>query len=103
MRLLDYDPWTGLKTYFKHDPETNKNYLYHEQDVQGIIETNKFEASALNRKGNWWKIGTIPNVILIKWANECGHPVYSKEWQEYAKKQLNSSEYSKFNVNRIKL
>ena len=103
MRLLDYDPFTGLKTYFKHDAKEGKNIIMYEQDVQPILERNKFEAQALDRKKNWWKIGEIPASIQLKWAAECGHPPFSKEWSEYAKKQLNSRDYAKLNVNRIKL
>jgi len=103
MRLLDYDPFTGIKTFFEHDPKTNKNHIRYEQDVESILETNKFEAQALDKKKNWWKVGTIPNNVMLQWSIECGHPVYSREWQEYAKKQLTLPEYSRLNQNRIKL
>ena len=103
MRLLDFDPFTGIKTYFEHDPLTNKNTLRYEQDIEPIIESNKHDAQFLDKKKSFWKIGTIPNNIVMQWSQECGHLPYSKEWQEYAKKQLNLSDYRKFNPNKIRL
>ena len=103
MRLLDYDPFTGITTYFEHDALTQKNTIKYSQDVEPIFEMNKFEAQALDKKKDWWKIGTIPNAIIMQWSQECGHPAYSKEWQEYARKKLNDRDYCKMNVNRIKL
>jgi len=103
MRLLDYDPFTGISTYFEHDPIAKKNHLRYSQDVEPILDMNKFEAQALDKKKDWWKIGTIPNSIIMQWSIECGKPAYSKEWQEYAKKKLNDPDWRKLNVNNIKL
>jgi len=103
MRLLDYNPFTGITSYFEHDPINQKNTIKYVQDIEPVINLNKFEGQALDKKRSWWKVGTIPNVIIMQWAQECGHPAYSKEWQEYATKQLNNSDYQKLNVNKIKL
>ena len=103
MKLLDYDPFTGITTYFDHDAETQKNTLRYEQDIEPVIEANKHDAQFLDKKKNFWKIGTIPNNIIMQWSQECGHAPYSKEWNEYAKKQLNLADYRKFNPNKIKL
>lgn len=103
MKVLDYDPFTGITTYFEHDAKSGKNNIMYQQDVQPILEMNQREASALDRKKNWWKIGTIPNNLIMQWSIECNSPPYSKEWQAYAKKKMNDRDYSKLNVNRIKL
>jgi hypothetical protein len=103
MRKLDYDPFTGITTYMEHDPLTGKNTVQYSQDVENIFNQNKIEAEQFNKKRSWWKIGTVPNNIVLQWSHECGHPPYSKEWQEYAKKQLNLSDYRKLNPNNIKL
>lgn len=103
MRVLDYDPFTGITTYFEHDAENKKNILKQVQNIDHIIEVNKREGELLNKKGAFWKVGTIPNVIVMQWSQECGHPPYSKEWQNYAKKQLNLPDYRKFNQNKIRL
>ena len=73
------------------------------QDVDPIIERNKFEAEGFDKKKNFWKVGELPLGICHQWSQECGKPVFSKEWQEYARKKLNDSDYRKFNVNKIKL
>ena len=103
MRLLDYDPFTGVSSYFHKDPITGKITIQDSQDIEQIVDVNKQEGESFDKKRSWWKIGTIPNVIVLQWSKECGHPPYSKEWQEYAKKQLNLPDYRKFNVNKVKL
>lgn len=103
MRLLDFDPFTGIKTYFEHDAVSGKNTIKYEQDVEPVLENNFQESKTFDKKRNFWKVGTIPNNIIMKWSQECGHPPYSKDWQVYARKQLNSSEYRKINPNKIRL
>lgn len=103
MKLLDNDPFTGIKTYFEHNAETGKNILMHVQDVEPIVEFNKHAAGMLDKKKDWWFVGQIPNVICLQWAEESNTKIYSKEWVEYAKKKLKDPDYRAFNQNRIKL
>jgi len=103
MRILDHDPFTGVTTYFEHDPVTKKNIIQYSQDIEPLIEHNKRQAELLDKSKSWWTIGTVPNSLLLKWTQECGKPMYSKEWQQYALKQLDSAEYRKFNPNKVKL
>lgn len=102
-RLLDVDPLTGIQTFFEYDPKTGKNTIETVQDVEPLIERSKLVAGNLDKKQDWWPIGTIPDSMIIKWSQECGAKPYSKEWHEYAMKQLNSAEYAKLNPNRVKL
>lgn len=102
-RLLDSDPLTGVTTYFEHDPKTGKNTIETVQDVSSHVERSKMLAKGLNKKEEWWPIGHIPDSIILKWSQECGAKPHTKEWQEYAIKQLNSSEYRKFNQNKVRL
>ena len=92
-----------MKTYFHHDNVTGKNVIEYEQDMESAVERSKFLASKLNKKEDWWPIGHIKDVTILQWAKECSHKPYTKEWNEYAVKQLNKSEYSRLNPNRIKL
>lgn len=101
MRLLDSSG--GIDTYFSHDSNTGKNVLKSVQDAEPFIEHNKRMAEGLNKKKDWWFVGSIPNNIIIKWSQECGHKPYTKGWQLYANKQLNSTEYRKLNPNKIQL
>ena len=103
MKVLDFDPITNTTTYFQHDSINQKNLITYSQDIEPIIEQNKRAAEHFNKKAKYWHVGTVPDVLIMQWAKECGHKPFSKEWQEYAKKQLDSSEYRKFNQNKIKI
>lgn len=102
-RLLDSDPLTGTQTYFEHDKATGINTIETVQDVESRIERSKLLAEGLDKKADWWPIGHIPDSMIIKWSQECGAKPYSKEWHEYAMKQLNSVEYRKLNPNKVRL
>lgn len=102
-RLLDVDPLTGLATYHDYDASTKKSTIFYEQDQQNALDRSKILADSLNKKEEWWPIGHISDLMILKWSKECGHKPYTKEWQEYATKQLNSREYRKLNPNNIKL
>lgn len=41
-------------------------------------------------------LGSVDIITAQNWAKECGHPLYSKEWREFAKKKLMSRDYAKF-------
>lgn len=100
--LLHFDEYTQTRHEW-HDTEPGKAVVNSIQDVEPYIEHNKRLAGKLNKKETWWYIGTIPNVLLVRWARESGLKMYTKEWQKYVIKQLNKPEYKQFNVNRIKL
>lgn len=102
-RLLDVDPFTGMATYHEYDEKTGKSTIEYVQDAQYAVDRSKMLADGLNKKEEWWPIGHINDTMILKWAQECGHKPYTREWNEYAIKQLNSSEYRKFNPNKIKL
>ena len=102
-KILNHDSFTGITDYFEHDSATGKNIIQSVQDIDPILEINKMEGEYLDKRENWWKVGSIPLVMCQKWAEESGTIVWSKEWHEYAKKQLNHSDYRKLNPNKIKL
>lgn len=99
---LDYDPETKTRQILHTDQDGNA-VLESIQDVEDILEYNADRAKRLDKKQDAWFIGTIPNSICIKWAQESNTRIYTKEWMEYARKQVQSSDYSKINPNRIKL
>lgn len=101
-RFLDYDPVTKTQDIF-HVGDDGKHIIESIQDCEDIVEQNALEGRFHDKKKDWWKIGNIPLIICMRWAKECGARPFSRAWQEYAKKQLNSPEYSKLNVNRIKI
>lgn len=73
------------------------------QDAQEIVDHNARMADHLDKKQDWWFIGSIPMNICLQWSQECGARPFTKEWQAYAKKQVQLPEYRKLNPNNIKL
>lgn len=100
-RLIDDS--NGIKTYHSYDEATGKNIIESIQDVEPFFERSKVLADGLNKKEEWWYIGSIPDVLIMQWAQECGAKPYTKKWHEYAIKQLNDRDYRKLNPNNIKL
>lgn len=100
--FFDYDPVTKTKQFLHVDREGTA-VLESIQDVEDIFEENKSKADQLDKKNDWWFIGTIPNQVCFQWAQESGTRIYSKEWMEVAKKKVQLPENSKMNPNRIKL
>lgn len=71
MRLLDVDPLTGMKTWFKGDSK-EWTLFYEDPDMSGTLDHNKRLA---NDPENWKRgvknemahYAHIPNPILLKW------------------------------------
>jgi hypothetical protein len=61
------------------------------QDVEPILDRNKALQSERQRRGELRHIGTIPNVVLVKWMNEEGANVLkmsSGEFGQFIKRKL---------------
>jgi hypothetical protein len=67
------------------------------------VEYNASLEGNLNRKSDWWHIGTIPMATCIKWAEESGTRIFTRDWQAVAKRKVQDPDYRKLNVNNIKL
>jgi len=39
---------------------------------------------------------TVPTIIMLKWANEAGVPMYSREFDEVVKRKLEDPEFKAF-------
>lgn len=99
---LDYDPLTKTESYLHSDSDGNM-VIQAVQDAEDIIDHNARMAENLDKKADWWFIGSIPLQICVQWAQESSTKVFTKEWQAYAKKQMQLPEYRKLNPNRIRL
>lgn len=61
------------------------------QDCEDLI---KGIAAAAENPGNEMRLlGSVPNVLALEWSQKIGHGIGSKEWLDYAKKQLMSNEF----------
>lgn len=101
-RLFDHDPKTGITEYW-HDGDAEQAVIQSIQDCEDIILYNESMRGHLNRKADWWHIGSIPLATCQKWAQESGTKVFSKSWQEIAKRKINDPDYRKLNPNRIRV
>lgn len=107
-RLFDYDPFTGVTQWFE---ATDKGFnLHSEADVAPILDENARKRSAgrayFAKDPDMWKVGSIPNIMLLKWATELGVPadkVYSDEFAEVIAKRLNDSDFAKFKTADVRI
>jgi hypothetical protein len=98
-RLLTRDELAGSATYF-HVID-GKVGIENLQDITDVIEGNK---RAQNAGNNGWTpsrdmkhVATIPNIVLMQWANEAGVKFNdSKAMQEIIKKKMNDPDFRLF-------
>lgn len=100
--LLDHDTERKTSNYLLTDTD-GRAVIHAVQDAQDIVDHNARMAEHLDKKQDWWFIGSIPMNICLQWSQECGAKPFTKAWQEYAKKQVQLPEYRKLNPNNIRL
>jgi len=96
-RLLDHDPETGLKHWFRYIEDSDSWQHKYEQDTAPILEANKAaQNSGKNGKvsDEWWHAATIPNIIIHKWLVEEGWNALDKHNKDRLFQKLDSSEYA---------
>lgn len=97
-RIVDYDPYTGMTTYFDYDHASDTTLVSREQDVSGILDANKElqksdAITASGIKNSWWHYATIPNIVIEKWRNEYGVNIFDKNHEKKVYSLLNQPEY----------
>jgi hypothetical protein len=97
-RVLDYDPFSKITTYFEYHPETDTAVTIREQDTSLILDANKVlqNNDQLTRDGiknSWWHYAQIPNIVIEKWLTEHGVDLYNKDHQKAVFRLLNQPEY----------
>ncbi len=100
--VLDHDAETGT-TEIMHFEKDGRQIIETIQDCTDVVEYNRSLEGNLDKKKDWWHIGSIPLATCQKWAQESGTRVFSKEWQEIAKRNMNLPEYRKLNPNRVRV
>lgn len=71
-------------------------------NVEPVFEAVKAMAelqSTQRDKNGALYLGSVDMLTAQNWAKECGHPIGTKDWKEYALKQLQSSDYAHFRAN----
>lgn len=107
-RLFDYDALTGTTQWFE---ATDDGYrIFSECDVSPILEENARKRSAgrayYAADPDMWRIGSVPNIVLLQWATELGVPadsVYGPEFAEIVAKRLNCSDFAKLKTADVTL
>ena len=74
------------------------------QDVEPILDRNKaLQNEPQSRRSDFRHIGTIPNVILLKWMNEDGADVMRMNGDEFGKfirRKLNDPDWRHLRVDK---
>lgn len=101
-KLLNYDPITRTKDIMHFD-KTGENIIESIQDCDDVLAFNASLEGKLDKKSDYWLVGSIPLGVCQQWADESETKVFSKEWQEFAKRKMNDPDYQKLNPNRLKI
>jgi len=85
-RVVDYDPFNGITTYFDYDHTSDTTIVGYEQDVSRILEVNKTlqnneEITKQGIKQSWMPYASYPPIIINKWLMEHGVNVFNKDHQ----------------------
>lgn len=98
-RLLDFNPDTGMKTWFSSADEGDTWNLRYEQDVSPLLDANKeSQAEGFDRRDEMWHAASIPNVVLMEWVTKHGVRYWDKNHAAGVKRLLNSDEYRHLRV-----
>ena len=97
-RIVDYDPYLGVTTYFEYDPVSDTSIIGREQDVSLLLDQNKRlqndpEYTRLGIKNEWWHYASYPAVIIEKWMNEYGVNVFDENHNKRVFELTNRPEY----------
>ena len=97
-RVLEYDPLTGITTYFDYAAETDTTIISREQDVSHILDANKAlqnddQVTKDGIRDSWWHYAQIPLVVIEKWLNEHGVDAFNKDHQKAVYRLLNDPQY----------
>ena len=97
-RIIDYDPLTGMSTFFDYDHSTDTTIVSYEQDVSTILEENKkmqncADLTKWGIKNDWWLYARYPAIVIQKWLNEYGVNVFDENHQKKVFELTNRPEY----------
>lgn len=99
-RLFDYDPISGMTTWFTYDPDTKTSVLQYEQDCAPTLDVTKAmqkdaDYSKRGIKRDWWHYGHFPDAIIVKMLTEEGINIYSGDPEHIARAfaYINRPEY----------
>lgn len=97
-RLFDYNDVTGVTTWF-HADDNGDVHLEYVQDVEDILDWNVKQQNEVDAKGQikegWWKYGSIPMSLVMKWQIEDGIDVFDPDHMPRVLAKLNNPDFKK--------
>lgn len=90
--LVDWDQDAQIQTWFhrQHDGD----WIYQKvQDVEPILEANKWNQSFNHMNGAFRRVASIPLIFIEKWKRELGVDYWNPDHQDKVDSLLNSNEY----------
>ena len=101
-RLLDYNPVTGEKQWFRED-EDGECFIRYEQDTAPVLDFNKEQQANndLDRRSDHWHAAKIPNSILMEWVVKHGVQFWNPAHKDGVKRLLNDPDYRYLRVNHF--
>jgi len=93
-RLLDYDPHSGMKTWFSSEDEGDTWHIRYEQDVAPSLDACKeAQNESWDKRDNLWHAAHVPNVIQMEWAVKYGIELWNPDHKDGVKRLLNHPDY----------
>lgn len=99
--LLEVDPQTGIRTYFRTEPDGTTT-ICHQQDVEQVYEANKllYNESAGRKMGEWELVARVPNTLIDGLG--ISQAIQQKD-RKFLGKVLNDSDNRKFRTHKARI
>lgn len=100
LRLLDYDPLTGITTWHEYDAakdEMKIHTTFTDEPTDIVLDANKDiyndDSRGYSKSREMKHVARIPNSVIHSWLVNEGIDVYNKDHWDAVKKKLNDSEW----------
>jgi hypothetical protein len=101
-RLLDFDAFSGVKTFHDYDEATQQTSLTYVQDVSAALDANKAAANhASGPLGDMVHVASIPVSVQLKWLIDKGIDVLNPDHKQAVAKLLDDPEWRYLKVRNI--
>lgn len=102
--LLDYDPLTGIRSYFGWDADGNE-YIIDEgstSDTKQVFDQNKrIEGAGMGK--DMRLAASVPAEVQQEWLTKYGVNMFDPNHKDAVRKLLNSNEYAHCRVNNFRI
>lgn len=100
IRLLDYDPVTGMSSWHEYDAQTRLTKIhttYDDAPVDATLERNKAlyneDDKGWSPTREWRRVASIPTSVMHDWLVNEGIDVLNKDYWPAVKRKLNDSQW----------